>query len=549
MNLKRCENGHFYDADRYDCCPHCGKTDMPQAEPSPVNELLEGIKCCDGTTPFVFISYCHKDKIVYSVLEQLQKNEYSFWYDEGIKTGEKWRKEITENIKNCTQFVVFISENALNSENVKDEIHFALTKKKEIVVIRLDDCELDDELELSIGRIQSVNRGKYSSFDAFCKKIFVSLKPATLRKSNDVKVALNALVERYDIIRQESESGFSVHYIARDKKTSATVMIKHLSFNQSYTGEIKSKLFYNELKILKMLHDCPYCAHLLDYFKDSNNAYIVQNYIKGKTVSDIIEKNSAAMPAELAMEIAIDVAEALCYLYVNKPRIAHLDIKPNNIIIAESGHAYLIDFGISEDEKPPMLDGFLPRTSNNAMGTRGYASPERYEGVVDCRSDIYSLGIVLYQLLTGKKSVRDVDTPDFYTISVDIPDSIKKIVLKMTAKNIDERYSTPIELLYDLRHYKDVNKLADRFTKGADRYSVRSAAPAFNPSYSSYSPMPTSPIPAPPVVASAFSYFEKENDVTGSFASPYETVKLSAENNSDEDVNFTCILSDSTELL
>ena len=549
MNLKRCENGHFYDADRFDCCPHCGEAEKPQVAAPSVNEQIEGIKCCDGTTPFVFISYCHKDKMVYSVLEQLQKNEYSFWYDEGIKTGEKWRREITENIKSCTQFVVFISENALKSENVKDEIHFALTKKKEILVVRLDDCELDDELELSIGRIQSVIRSKYSSFDAFCKKIFVSLKPATLRKSNDVKVALNTLVERYEILRQESESGFAVHYMARDKKTSATVMIKHLSFNQSYTGEIKSKLFYNELKILKMLHDCPYCAHLLDYFEDSNNAYIVQNYIKGKTLSDIVEKNNAAMPAELAMEIAIDVAEALCYLYVNKPRIAHLDIKPNNIVIAESGHAYLIDFGIAEDEKPPLLDNSLAR-SNNIMGTRGYSAPERYDGVVDCRADIYSLGMVLYQLITGKKSVRDVNSPDFYTVSVNIPDSIKKIILKMTAADIGERYSTPIELLYDLRHYKDVNKLADRFTKGADRYTVRVSAPAFNPSFSSYTPMPTPPISAPPLVASAFPYFAKENeDITDIPASPYETVKLSAENSSDEDVNFTCILSDSTELL
>lgn len=252
----------------------------------------------------------------------------------------------------------------------------------------------------------------------------------------------------------------SSRYVATDTKTDAQVFIKHVSFNDSYLGTIRNDVIANEVSLLKKLHHCPYCSHLLDYYEDRNNVYLVENYIDGVTLYDLLRKRRF-LSIETAMEIAAEIAEVLCYFYAMSPQVLHLDIKPNNIIIPRVGHVCVIDFGISsfKDEISPAKGGF----SGNIMGTFGFAAPELYEGSVDERTDIYALGVTLFQLISGVINLRQAGSYDLRRFRSAVPSVVADIVLKATAQDPGERYQTPMEFLYDLNHYKDIERTFVRF--------------------------------------------------------------------------------------
>ncbi len=119
---------------------------------------MNGFTPYNGTEPYIFISYAHKD---YSLVEQFlrlfSENRYRFWYDEGIKSGAEWSDYIVERIDKAEIFVVFLSSNSTASENVKDEIHVAVSSRKHVVVIKLDDTILSGGLLLKLDRKQAVN--------------------------------------------------------------------------------------------------------------------------------------------------------------------------------------------------------------------------------------------------------------------------------------------------------------------------------------------------------------------------------------------------------
>lgn len=129
----------------------------------------------NGNEPYIFVSYAHKD---YSLVEQFLKcfseNKYRFWYDEGIKSGSEWSDCIVERIDKSRVFLVFISANSVKSENVKDEIHVAVTAKKHILVIRLDDTVLTGGLMLKLDRRQAVNFYDSSLQESFEKVTAIS---------------------------------------------------------------------------------------------------------------------------------------------------------------------------------------------------------------------------------------------------------------------------------------------------------------------------------------------------------------------------------------
>ncbi len=456
MNLQRCSQGHFYDKDQYDACPICRNTAAADAV-SPRGAALESYS---GKEPFIFISYAHKDAEVLNILKAFQDNRVRFWYDEGIKTGAKWVKEIAERINSCTVFFVFMSAAAVCSENVKNEMHLASVKEKKIIIIHLDDTQLDDELELQYGRLQHVYRSKYPAFDDFIVKLLNTVDTRTIQMQEDADAARREMTARYRIL-SEKKSGFSVNYCAKDLKTDALVFIKHISFNDSYLGNVRNTLVNNEVVFLKLLHQCPFCNHLVDYYEDDNNMYIVRNYIEGKSLQEILNRHGR-LALDTAMDIAAEVAEVLCYFYNMTPRIIHNDIKPDNIIVPRYGHIYMVDFGISrladDASAPPVYKAITA-----PMGTVGYAAPEVYKGVSDVRTDIYALGVTLFQMLTGFQDLRSLDHFDVRRYVPEIPAVVAEIILKATAKDPAARYQMPVEMMYDLHHYRDIGKMFHKF--------------------------------------------------------------------------------------
>lgn len=468
MKLTKCNNGHFFDADKFSYCPHCSAVvDINQSvfdekNKNKPNNLFANldIESYQGNEPYVFISYSHDDEIMKDMFMALKDNNVRFWYDNGIKSGAIWRKTISEKINGCISFIVFISKNSVVSENVKDELFFADDKNKKIEFIYLEDVELDDEMHLRFGRRQYISRAKYNTFNDFIKKFLSIIDPRAIEKSNEVNIAFEELSKRYKNL-SVLKSSISTNYLAVDSKTDAKVFIKHISFNNTYLGTIRNDIINNELTVLKKLHNCPYCIHLYDYFEDSNNMFIVQNYVDGINLQKYL-KQKGALDVDTAMEIASDVAEILCYFYNMSPRIVHMDIKPDNIILPSAGHIYLIDFGIAKLMNSGGKDYTAPKT---IMGTQGYASPEQYRGVADTRTDIFALGVTLFQMISGINDFRQVESFDLKIHSPNTPSVIADIVLKATNNDINKRYQTPMEFLHDLNHYKDLGKTFSKFSK------------------------------------------------------------------------------------
>ncbi|WP_287019963.1 serine/threonine-protein kinase, partial [Dictyoglomus sp.] len=259
---------------------------------------------------------------------------------------------------------------------------------------------------------------------------------------------------RYKILKKLGSGGMASVYLALDRKTEKEVAIKILHPQYAEDKEVLER-FYREIEICKVL-DHPYIVKILDHGKENDYVFMVMEFVNGKDLKKIIEERKR-IPVSMAVEIVKKVAEALSY--ANSKNIVHRDIKPQNIMITKDGKVKLMDFGIAR------IGGLSTLTQTGMfMGTPQYASPEQLEGKkVDVRSDIFSLGIVFYEMLTGILPYSEEttislmlkryqeDLPDVRTINPEVPEGIAKIIEKMTARFPEFRYQTLEELLEDLK--------------------------------------------------------------------------------------------------
>lgn len=259
---------------------------------------------------------------------------------------------------------------------------------------------------------------------------------------------------RYKILKKLGSGGMATVYLAIDRNTNKEVAIKILHPQYLEDKEVLER-FYREIEMCKVLeHPC--IVKVLDHGKEDDYVYMVMEYVKGKDLKKILEERKI-LPISMAIEIVKRVAEALAY--ANSKNIVHRDIKPQNIMITNDGKVKLMDFGIAR------VGGLSTLTQTGIfMGTPQYASPEQLEGKkVDIRSDIFSLGIVFYEMLTGVLPYSEEttislmlkryqeDLPDVRTLNPNIPEGIAKIIEKMTARFPEFRYQTPEELIEDLK--------------------------------------------------------------------------------------------------
>ena len=186
--------------------------------------------------------------------------------------------------------------------------------------------------------------------------------------------------------------------------------------------------------------------------------YIVMEYVEGHTVKDLIS-DGTAVPINEAIEIVSGVLSALQYSHAN--HLVHRDIKPGNIMLTSDGKVKVMDFGIAR----ALTDSQATMTQTNAVvGTAQYLSPEQARGeTVDARSDLYSTGVVLFELLTGRPPFKGDSAvavayqhveqipPTPSSILSDIPDSLDRVVLKALAKNREDRYPSAAAMLADLQ--------------------------------------------------------------------------------------------------
>lgn len=260
------------------------------------------------------------------------------------------------------------------------------------------------------------------------------------------------LSDRYEILSKVGAGGMSDVYKAKDHILSRFVAIKVLKQEFSEDSSFVTKFRAEAQSAAGLEH--PNIVNIYDVGSENGLYYIVMEYVEGITLKTYIEKKGQLSFKESA-SIAIQVARGIEAAH-NK-NIIHRDIKPQNIIISTDGKVKVTDFGIAKATSSNTI-------SLDVMGSVHYASPEQARnGFVDGRSDIYSLGIVMFEMVTGRVPFdgdttvavalqhlqEEIARPSIY--APDLPISFEKIILKCTQKTPDRRYQTIEELLTDIR--------------------------------------------------------------------------------------------------
>ena len=269
---------------------------------------------------------------------------------------------------------------------------------------------------------------------------------------------------RYEVGDLIGRGGMAQVHIGYDTRLSRTIAIKILrsdlssdpTFLARFRREAQSAAALNHPAIVAV-YDTGEETIVSDSGRTLALPYIVMEYVKGRTVSTLL-KHGQALPINEAVQIAVGVLSALEYSHYEG--IIHRDIKPANIMISQDGKVKVMDFGIAR----AIADSSATMTSTKSVvGTAQYLSPEQARGeVVDARSDLYSTGCLIYELLTGKPpfqgdsavavAYQHVSEPPKVPslIAPDIPDAIDRVVMKSLAKKREDRYQTASEMRTDL---------------------------------------------------------------------------------------------------
>lgn len=258
---------------------------------------------------------------------------------------------------------------------------------------------------------------------------------------------------RYKVLELIGGGGMSNVYLAHDMILDRDIAIKVLRYDFSNEEELRRRFQREALSTTSLAH--PNIVNIFDVGEEGSLHYLVMEYVPGKTLKEYIIDHSP-VPPEQAVKIMKQLASALAHAHQNQ--IVHRDIKPQNILMDPDGNVKITDFGIAM-----ALSATSYTQTNSVLGTVHYLSPEQARGgAANKKSDIYSLGIVMFELLTGRLPFSgesavsialkhlQTETPSLREIVPSLPQSLENVVFKATAKNPQHRYQSADELAEDL---------------------------------------------------------------------------------------------------
>lgn len=268
--------------------------------------------------------------------------------------------------------------------------------------------------------------------------------------------------ERYELLQVIGEGGMSRVYLAKDIILDREVAIKILHYDFAHEDDLKKRFQREALSATSLTH--PNIVDIYDVGEDGELHYLVMEYINGQTLKTYIQQKGR-LTADEAVPIMKQLVSAISHAHHSG--IIHRDIKPQNILMDAEGEVKITDFGIAM-----ALNATAYTKTNSIIGTVHYLSPEQARGgIASKRSDLYSLGIVFYELLTGElpfaaesavaialKHLQE-EIPSVRARFPDIPQSVENVILKSTAKNSNDRYLSADDMYEDLSTVLDASRL------------------------------------------------------------------------------------------
>lgn len=266
------------------------------------------------------------------------------------------------------------------------------------------------------------------------------------------------LLNRYELLEKIGEGGMGIVYKAKCTLLNRLVAIKILKSELSDYEDFVARFRREAHSIASLSH--PNIVNIHDIGKEDNFNFIVMEYVNGKTLKQVVKEN-VRLSSLNTLDIALQIAKGLEYAHKNN--IIHRDIKPDNILITDDNIVKLTDFGIAK-----VADSVTITNSNNIIGSVHYFSPEQAKGrFVDCRTDIYALGIVMYEMITGQvpfnaelsisvamMHIQEPVIPPKEVIT-DIPENINVIILKALEKEPINRFQTAEDIFEVLNSVKN----------------------------------------------------------------------------------------------
>lgn len=267
--------------------------------------------------------------------------------------------------------------------------------------------------------------------------------------------------DRYEIIRMIGEGGMANVYLAQDTILDRKVAVKILRGDLAGDEKFVRRFQREAISASSLTH--PNIVEMYDVGEDDGKYFIVMEYVDGKTLKSLIKRRGALTLPEV-IDIMMQLTSGLACAHDSY--IIHRDIKPQNIMILDDGKVKITDFGIAM-----ALNSNELTQTNSVMGSVHYLPPEQANGNgATIKSDIYSLGILMFELLTGKLPFKGENAveiaikqmkeqiPSVCKINPDIPQSVENIILKACAKNPKNRYDNVLEMREDLKNCMDPEK-------------------------------------------------------------------------------------------
>jgi serine/threonine protein kinase/formylglycine-generating enzyme required for sulfatase activity/dienelactone hydrolase len=323
-------------------------------------------------------------------------------------------------------------------------------------------------LGIKCPKCQSTNP-ETATFCADCGTKLISLQPEKeihLSRTRTIQQPLKIMAQgymlagKYRIMEPIGKGGMGVVYKAEDTKLKRTVAVKFLPSELSDDSEAGERFLREAQAAAALSH--PHICTIHEINEEERQPFIVMEYVEGQSLNQKIKRGPLEQTE--ALEIAIQVAEGL--EEAHKKGIIHRDIKSGNIMLTAKGQAKVMDFGLAK-----VLGESLITKEAKTMGTVAYMSPEQAQGkVVDSRTDIWSLGVVLYEMLTAELPFKgERETSVLYSIVHEeprsfkglrppIPSELQQIIIRAMKKAPQSRYRSASEMLGDLRKYEDALK-------------------------------------------------------------------------------------------